>query len=189
MKAADSAALTAEPAQLEAAERRVAGTDAVDRDLAGADAAGNADGPVHVAAPHRAGKSVPRVVRDRYRVVVVAVAEHPQHRPEHLFLGDGRIRIDLGEDRRLEVEADVQAGRTAAAGHQLGAVVERAVDVRLDALQLRRADQRAHLHLGIGGVADLHRAGKRDEPVDDVVVQRIGKQQPAVQDAGLPGVQ
>src|ERR1700742_4605602 len=46
VQSADPAALPAESAQLEAAERRVTGTDSVDRDLAGADALGHADGPV-----------------------------------------------------------------------------------------------------------------------------------------------
>ena len=101
---------------------------------------------------------------------------------------DSRIRLDVGENRRLEVEADVQAGRTTAAGHQLRSVTQCAGDVRLDPVPLRRADQRTHLNLGIGGIAHLDRAGQRDEPIDDVVIQRIGKQQPAVQDAGLSGV-
>src|ERR1700731_3087762 len=72
---AHSATLATEPAQLEAAERGVTGTHPVDRDLTGADAAGDADGPVHVTAPDRAGEPVARVVRDRYRVVLVAVAQ------------------------------------------------------------------------------------------------------------------
>src|ERR1700677_5102115 len=187
--APDSAALTTEPAQLEAAEWRVTGTDAVDRDLAGADAAGHSDGSIYVATPHGTGQSVPGVVRDRYRVVVVAVPQHRQHGPEHFFLRNGRIRLDLVENRRFEVEADVQAGWPTAAGRQLCSVVERPGDVVLDAAPLFPADQRPHLYIWIGGVTDLDVTGQRHQPINDVVVQRIRKQQPAVQDAGLPGMQ
>src|SRR5947209_19658995 len=48
---ADPATLPTEAAQLEAAERGVTRTDAVDRDLPGADPAGHADGPIDVGAP------------------------------------------------------------------------------------------------------------------------------------------
>ena len=99
------------------------------------------------------------------------------------------LRRDLGEDRRLEVEAPIQAGRPPTAGRQLGTVVEGPVHVCLNAFQLCSADQRAHLHVGIGGIADLHGPGQRDQPIDDLVVDRVGKQHPAVQDAGLPGVE
>src|SRR5580693_9830923 len=178
--APDSTALTTEPAQLEAAEWRVTGTDAVDRDLAGADAAGHSDGSIYVATPHGTGQSVPRIVRDRYRVVVVAVPQHRQHGPEHFLLRNGRSRLDLGQNRRFEVEADVQAGRPTAAGRQLCSIADRPVDVRLDTVSLCGADQRPHLHIRIGGVTDLDVAGQRHQPINDVVVQRIGKQQPAV---------
>ena len=143
---------------------------------------------VDVGAPHRAGQPVLRVVRDPDRVVVVVIAQHRQHRPEYLFLGDGGVRRDLGEDRRLEVVATVQTGRPTAAGRQLGAVIERPIYVCLNAFALCGADQWAHLHVGIGGVADLHRPGHRDQPIDHLVVDRVGQQHPAVQNAGLPGV-
>ena len=185
----NSTAFSAEPALVEATERRPAGTETVDRDLPGANPAGDGDRTVHVGAPHRTGKPVLRVVRDPHRVVVVVIAQHRQHRSEYFFLGDGRIRRHLGQDRRFEVEAGIQAGRPTAAGHQLGAVVERLVHVCLNTFQLCGTDQRAHLHLGIGGVADLHGAGQRDQPIDDLVMDGVGKQQPAVQDAGLSGVE
>src|SRR4029450_3998892 len=76
------AVLAAVAAVLEAAERgvRVEGAP-VDLDLAGADAAGEALGPLAVGAPHAAGQAVGRVVGDGGGVVLVLVADDRQDGP------------------------------------------------------------------------------------------------------------
>ena len=90
--ARESAAFAAQPALLEAAERRIAWDATVYGDLPGADAARDGDRAVDVGTPHRAGQPVLRVVGDRDRLVVVPVAKNRQHRSEHFFLGDGGVR-------------------------------------------------------------------------------------------------
>src|SRR5262245_58197048 len=109
MQPGKATALTPQPALLEPAERRIAGDAAVDGDLPGPDAARDGYGAVDVGAPDGAGKSVLRVVGDRHRLVVVAVAKDRQHWSEHFFLGYSGVGFDVGQDRGFEVEAGVQS--------------------------------------------------------------------------------
>ena len=47
----------------------------------------------------------------RERVVDVVVGDGDEHRAEDLLLGDGHLVVDVGEERRLDVPALVEARR------------------------------------------------------------------------------
>src|SRR5690606_2469271 len=115
-------------AVLVAAEARVrVERAAVDLDLAGADPAGAGLCPLGVGAPHAAGEPVDGVGGDAGGVVLVVVADDRQQRPDDLFVGDGHVVADLGEDRRLHVVAALQRlalGQLGAADDGLGALLD-----------------------------------------------------------------
>src|SRR6266404_5633847 len=54
---------------------------------------------------HRAGQSKLRIVRNFQRLVVIFRLDHRQHRAKHFFLRQPRMRIHIGNNRRLEEEA------------------------------------------------------------------------------------
>src|SRR3954451_5882170 len=140
---------------LEAAERRqrIEGP-AVDLDLAGADAPGDALGVLGVAGPDAAGQPVDRVVGDLDRFVLGVVGDDRQHRPEDLLLGDRHVVGDVGEDRRLDEVALVEPlGRLLAAGDQPRALLDALADVAAHALALDVGDQRAEARLLLERVA------------------------------------
>src|SRR3954451_19756210 len=92
----EPAVLAAVAGLLVAAERghRVEGA-AVDLDLAGADAAGDADRAVLVGRPDAAGEAVVAVVGDTDSVLLVLVGLDREDRPEDLLLGDRHLGAHL----------------------------------------------------------------------------------------------
>ena len=68
------------------------------RDHPRAQAPGDADRALRVAAPDVAGEPVDGAVRDRDRVGVVVVGDHREHRAEDLLLRERLRRVDVGED-------------------------------------------------------------------------------------------
>ena len=134
------AALAAEAALLVATARRVRAEHArVDVDRAGAQPARDLRSPPATSAPYTcAGEPVDAVVGDAHGVVEVVVGEHPDHRAEDLLLRRRVGVVGQVEHGRLEVVAAVEAGRPAAAGRDLAAVLLGEADEPLAALALAR---------------------------------------------------
>src|SRR5262249_48065992 len=129
----EPAALTAEPALLEAAEGRVDHVDAViDPHDAGADALRERERSGGVLPVDRAAEAVRRRVRDADRVVVVAERDHGYDGAEDLLLRDADVVRDVAEDRRLEEVPARQVLRPAAAVREDGALALPGLDVLLD---------------------------------------------------------
>lgn len=82
--------------------------------------------------------------------------------------------VTPGKDRRLVVETCLRRGRSPATGGQRGPIPQRAGYLVLDPAALSGADQRPHLHIRIGGITHPDRTGQRDEPVNDLIVHRLG---------------
>ncbi len=126
----ERADLASDPGLLEAAKRREhVEAPAVDVDLPGAKPARHVQRFFRRAGPDAAGKAVNRIVGDPHGVVFGVVGDDREHGPENLFLRDGHAIVDVGEDRRLDVKALLEARRTAAAGDELGALFLALVDV------------------------------------------------------------
>ena len=85
----------------------------------------------------------------------VVVGDEREDRPEDLLLGDGHRVVDVGEQRRLDVPALVEAGRPTAADDEGGALGHAGGDVALDPVALALGHERAALGLGVERIADL----------------------------------
>src|SRR5437870_4758459 len=101
--------------------------------LAGTNARGHAARVPEVARLHTAAQAIHRVVGEGDRLLLVAVRLNRQHRAEDLFARDRHGAAYAGEDGRADIEAAVEALRTAeATGHELGALGYSGLDHRLD---------------------------------------------------------
>src|SRR3954452_4007160 len=109
--------------------------------LEGTGAVGRVDG---------AGEPEGRVVGDADRVVEIGVLEHHQDGAEQLLAGDGAARVDVGDDRRLEVEALLETLGDPATGHQGGAVADGLPDGREHPVAVRPGDERPQLRGVVG---------------------------------------
>jgi hypothetical protein len=125
---------------------------AVDADRAGADPLGDGGAAFGVGGPDRAAEAEVRVVGDADGVDVV-VRDEGQDGAEDLLLGDDGTVVDVGEDRRLDEPAPVQAFGAAATGGEAGAFALAIGDVRLHALALAGGGHRPDLGARVGGVA------------------------------------
>src|SRR5690606_41071278 len=125
------------PGLLEAAERHLRVDDhAVHRDAARAHPTSHLVAALGVGRVDRAVEAVDRVVRFAYRVVDVLVRDERNDRSEDLLLRDRHLRVDVGEDRRLDEVAALEAFRPAAADDELRAFLAALRDVPLHAFEL-----------------------------------------------------
>src|SRR4051812_18565195 len=178
--------LAPETRVLEAAEgRREVHAHAVHAVGAGAHAARDVDAGLRVAGPHRAREAVVGVVGDAHRIVDVVVGDDRQDGTEDLLLGDGHRVVDVGEDRRLDVPALVEAGRPAATGDDTSTFVATLGDVALDPVAVTRREHRTDRGFGIERVAHLHGVGRGRDGVDDLAVAGAGGEDAGLRHAGL----
>ncbi len=149
------AELAAEPALLEAAERRrdPHGAVRVDREHAGVERTGDAERSGSVARPDRAGEAVDRVVGDPHGVRLVLERDQRCDRTEDLLARDPVVGVCLDEGARIP--------EALAAGH-LAAEQRLALDEAGHRLAVRRGDQRAHLGRIVLGIPDPDVAGRLD---------------------------
>src|SRR5262249_27458945 len=114
----------AEARLLEAAERRrdVSLAVAVDADRPRPETAGEAGRGIAVVGEDRGGETVGRVVRDPQRLLLVVEADDRDDRSEDLLAGDGHLRGDGVEDRRLDEPAAALGQHPLTPEHDLGAV-------------------------------------------------------------------
>src|SRR4051794_15264319 len=75
---------------------------------------------VDILRPDRPGEPVVAVVGHVDGLLDRVVGDDRQDRPEDLLLGDRHLVVDVGENRRLDVPADVEVLRAAATEHQPG---------------------------------------------------------------------
>src|SRR5690606_9713367 len=106
----------------EAAERHLRIDDhAVHGDAAGAHAASDHVAAFGVGRVDRTVQTVDRVVRLADRIVDVAVLDERDDGSEDLLLSDRHLSVDVGEHRRLDEIAALEALRPTAAGDELRA--------------------------------------------------------------------
>ena len=74
---------------------------------------GDLAGAVEIPGLDEGGEAIGRAVGDRDRLVLVAVADDRQDRPEDLLAGDGHPGLDIGEHGRPDIVAAVEAFRPA----------------------------------------------------------------------------
>src|SRR5262249_31794368 len=90
----------------------------------------HAFGAFRIARPDAAGQPVDGVIGDPYRVVFVLVRDDRKHRAEDLFLRDGHLVVDVGEDGRAdEIARRDPFGHFGAAGNELSAFFTAFLDV------------------------------------------------------------
>jgi len=176
--------------RVDGAPRREEGV--VDVDGAAVDIAGDFGAPIPVPRPHARVEPVRGVVGGCDRGVGVWNGCHGDHWTERLLARDGRIRLHVGQDRRL-VAVRRHVGTGAAARQHGRAALPRVVDVVLDPIELGGVDERADL--GVVVVTGPQREPFRlaDERVDELVVGRLNDidslrrqtELPSVREAGL----
>ena len=130
----------------------------VDAVGAGADGGRDVEAVCDVGGPHRTGQPVVGVVGDADRVVLVAVAQHRQHRAENLLPGDAHVVGGVGEQRRLARTSRARTGSRSPPSDDAGAFAAARLDVVLDAALLALGDKRSDVGRLVGRVADLQRA-------------------------------
>src|SRR5690606_18581076 len=163
---------------------------AVDVDLTGAHAPGDALRALVARGPDGAGEAVGRAVGDAHGVVLVLVGDDREHRAEDLLLADGALGLHPPEHGRLHVVAPVEPGRRfGAAGEELRPFLDALMDVAAHALALRRRGQRAHGGALGHRVAEAEVARVLDRELRRLLVLRLVHQHARVRGAGLPGVQ
>src|SRR5712692_3890057 len=167
------AELAAEARLLEAAEgsRDAHRGVRVDREDAGLQRAGDAEGAAAVPRPDRAGEPVWRVVRDPDGLLLVLEGDDGGDRTEHLLARDPVV-VGCLDERAREPEA-LPFRRLAPEQDRC------AVDVRRDRGAMLRADQRAHLGLGVLGISDLDLTRGLDQLVQKAVVDQFFDQDAA----------
>ena len=182
--------LLAEPAVLHPSERQlvIAVVDLVHPGHAAIDVLGGAVDLAHVVRPDRGTEPVTRVVRAPDRIVEVGVAEHRQHRPEHLFRYKPRVLARLGHHGGLEEPAALVVSRPAADQHLAAAVL----DLLEQLIATLPGVDRAHAQLRLLGlhrpVARLVAANALDELGHEVVVHGVVHVHALAAEAGLAGV-
>ena len=127
-----------------------------------------------VVGEHTAGQSELGFVGDAHRIVHVVEGNDDHDGAEHLFLRDAHGVLDVGEDRRFDIPADVEARGPASSVHHDGTLVASGCHVVLDTLALPLRDERAEEGFGIERVADLQFGHFVGQPVDDLVVSTSG---------------
>src|SRR5690606_8281198 len=181
--------LPADAGLFETAERRVGGLGpTVDADHAGAHPPGDRQRAFLVAAPHRSGQAVDRVVGDSDRLVVPVVFDDGEHGPEDLLLGDAHRVVHFGEQGGGDEPAARQLRRQGgplAADNDPGAFLASgggaAVAALLRASAHHGADPRGRVDR-VAGPLRSHAWGAR---VNERVFAGAGDEQPGLGDAGL----
>src|SRR5579859_1658015 len=147
------AALAADPRLPVPAERREQRrARGVVRHGPGAQAPRGALGQVDVIGVDRGRQSVGRAVGDLDRLVIRAVAEHREHGPEDLLLGDPHVRPHVGEYGRLEIEPVRQVRGLPAPGRHPRTFILTGLDVSGYPLELPAGAKRTEVRGGVSRV-------------------------------------
>src|SRR5262245_2382406 len=106
---------------------------------------------------HESRQTVLRVVGDPNGILLVVVRKDHEHGAEDLFLRDHHLAPHVGEDRGPDV---IAAGESfwapRPAGYQRGPFIDPGLDVALNAIELRAADEWSHRRTVGQRVADDH---------------------------------
>src|SRR6202011_487889 len=140
----------------------------VDADDAVFERLGDAPDAADVAAVEVGGEAELGVVGHLDRVLFALEAVERGDRAEGLFLGDDHVGRHIGQHGRLEEAAALDGAL--AAGDDLGALLDRVGDVRLDLLDRLHVDQGADHRTRLEPVGDLHRPGGLGEALGKGVV-------------------
>ena len=117
----------------------------------------------------------------------LSAANHAEHRSEDLFAGDGRLVVDVAEDRGLYVVAALEVLGPSAAGGEGCAFGDALGDVALDPVALAVHGQRPHLGLRIEGITHLDLRERAGQGLDEFVVARAAHDDAGQRGADLPG--
>ena len=127
----------------------------------------DAERAVGVGAEHVVVEAEVGVVGDRDAFVLVVERDRDDHRAEDLLLHDPHAGPAAGDERRRDVEARVGLLGPLAAGDDLAAFVAAELHVALDAVAVRRGDDRADHRAGFVRVADLQHVRHLGQALDD----------------------
>src|SRR5919107_6408046 len=136
-----------------------------------------------------ATEPVGRVVGDPQGVVLVAVGQNGQDGAEDLLPGDRHVRCDSGEHRGLHEVAPVQpVGALEPTGHEVGALIDAALDELSHGLELGGTDDRAHGRRALQRVTQPEPVSLVDEEGQYLLHLALVHQHPAGGMARLAGV-
>ncbi|MPM18262.1 hypothetical protein SDC9_64668 [bioreactor metagenome] len=141
-------------------------------------------GALEVVGPHVRGETVAGVVGEAEGLLVGVERGDRHHGAEDLLLEDPGARLDVGEDRRSDEVAELEALGPAATGHQ-AALAPADLDVAHHLGEVLRVDQGADLGLRVVRVADPDPLGLGGVALDELVVHRALDQDPAASGASL----
>src|SRR5262249_43727665 len=136
----------------------------------------------------RGGKPERRVVGEPQGVLLVLERRYGGEGAEHLLLEDAHLASDVGEYRRLDEIAVLEARNPcgASAGDEAGALVAAKTAIGQDAIALPGRDHRPQLGSRIEGIADADGFRLGLQLRDELVIDRGLNQVPRGADAGLP---
>src|SRR5439155_26916099 len=144
---------------------------------------------VYIARVVRGREAVANPVRRADRLVERADLDQRGRRPEDLLLRDPHLRIDVAEDRRPVVEAllELALGRDLAAGEEVRTLVPADLRVRVDLLDRRAVDHRAHVGVVLPPRAEAQLLRALDELLLQLAVDGLVRDHAARGRASLAG--
>src|SRR5262245_47647510 len=95
--------------------------------------------------------------------------------------------VDIGEHRRLDIEATIEMRRAAAAGREGSTLRLAFLDIAFDAIALTAHGEWPHLACGVEGIADLHLLEGRAQRVDKIVMTVLAHDDARQRRTDLPG--
>ena len=142
-------------------------------------------GGLQVSCPDARGQAIFGVVGEFGDSVEIGIVEglDADDRPEDFFAHDLHVAIGTGENRRFDEIALV--ADDVAARDDLGAFLPSRLEEAPDALMLLFGDQRPEIDRGIEAVADVQLAGFGGDAFDDLVIDRLVREQPRARRAAL----
>ena len=155
---------------------------------AGTDGSSHLNPVREVRRPYATIKPVRRVVCQPDGLLLGVVRDDDDDGPEDLLLSDGHRVVDVGKERRPDVEALGERGiieRLEAAGDDARTLVDTLLDVSLDLVPLALADNRADVGVRVQRVAHGDALDHRLEGVHDLVVAVSWGEDARVSDARI----
>ncbi len=120
-------------------------------------------------------------------LLVPGDADDRQHRPEDLVVVAGHAGLDVVDQRRVQEEALVGRRPVAAVDDQPCSRRGSALEIARHLVAVLTGDQRAHLVVGLVARTDLDVGDAVGDLADQLVVDRVGREQDADRHAPLAG--
>src|SRR6267143_2947075 len=127
------------------------------------------------------------VVGDRDRLVVLFDLDHRSHRTKDFLARNPHAVVNLGEQRRLQIEAGIVTVENLAAPVELRALLLAEGDIAKVLIKLAPIDHRPYMRAGPQCVVDHQALHAFGQGFDEAIVNAPGDDQPGGCGTALPG--